>query len=251
MVGMNRKFFIFAWIAVGALAAAAQQTGSTAEVAALPALPQLHDMTFAEIFEKGGVLMYPIAALSIVALALVLYFAVVLRREQLVPSRFVAGLQTLLREGKFTEARVACHGNPSAIAAVMEAAIEYSVRNGGKPDSGLLREIVEGEGARQATLLQNQTQYLNDIGVITPMLGLLGTVWGMLKAFSLVAHDMARAKPLDLADGISLALITTVGGLAVAIPAMGAYFFFRNRAARLIADLEVSAARLLQEIDRK
>lgn len=251
MVGMNRKFFIFAWIAVGALAAAAQQTGSTAEVAALPALPQLHDMTFAEIFEKGGVLMYPIAVLSIVALALVLYFAVVLRREQLVPSRFVAGLQTLLREGKFTEARVACHGNPSAIAAVMEAAIEYSVRNGGKPDSGLLREIVEGEGARQATLLQNQTQYLNDIGVITPMLGLLGTVWGMLKAFSLVAHDMARAKPLDLADGISLALITTVGGLAVAIPAMGAYFFFRNRAARLIADLEVSAARLLQEIDRK
>lgn len=249
---MKMKISLFAMSAIGALTAVAQQsTGTAAEAEAVAAMPQLHDMTLAEIFEQGGALMYPIAALSIAALALVFYFAVVLRREQLVPSRFVAALQQLLREGKLPEARAACHANSSAIAAVMESAIEYAIRNNGRPDSGLLREIVEGEGMRQATLLQNQTQYLNDIGVITPMLGLLGTVWGMLKAFNVVALDMARAKPLDLAGGISLALITTVGGLVVAIPAMGCYYFFRNRAARLIADLEVTASRLLQEIDRK
>jgi biopolymer transport protein ExbB len=194
--------------------------------------------------------MYPIAALSVLALALVIYFSIVLRREQLIPSRFITGLQGMLREGKLSEARASCHVNTSAIAAVMESALDYAVRHGGKTESGLLREIVQGEGTRQATLLQNQTTYLNDIGVLAPMLGLLGTVWGMLQAFNVVALDMARAKPLDLASGISLAMITTVGGLVVAIPSMGAYFFFRNRAARLIADLEVTASRLLQEIER-
>lgn len=217
--------------------------------AAAAVAPELHDMSFAGIFKAGGALMYPIALLSIVALAFVIYFAIVIRREQLIPARFVTGLQSMLREGKLSEARASCHVNTSAIAAVMEGAIDYATRHGGKTESGLLREIVQGEGTRQATLLQNQTTYLNDIGVLAPMLGLLGTVWGMLQAFNVVALDMARAKPLDLAGGISLAMITTVAGLIVAIPSMGAYFFFRNRAARLIADLEVTSARLLQEIE--
>lgn len=236
------------------LAALAQTSAPAAAAdalaAAAAATPELHDMTIAEIFQKGGALMYPIALLSIVALAFVIYFAIVLRRDQLIPARFVTGLQGLIREGKLSEARASCHVNTSAIAAVMEGALDYAVRHGGKTDSGLLREIVQGEGTRQSTLLQNQTTYLNDIGVLAPMLGLLGTVWGMLHAFNVVALDMARAKPLDLAGGISLAMITTVAGLVVAIPSMGAYFFFRNRAARLIADLEVTSSRLLQEIER-
>lgn len=245
------RWIIFAALAGGAPAAFAQETGVTRQATAAQAVAQLHDMTLQELFEKGGFLMYPLAALSIVALALVIYFAVILRREQLIPSRFVAGVQTLLREGKLTEARAACHGNPSAIAAVLEAALDYTIRSGNRPDSGLLREVVEGEGARQASLLQNQTHYLQDIGVLTPMIGLLGTVWGMLQAFRVVANDMARAKPLDLADGISLALITTIAGLCVAIPSMAAYFFFRSRSSRLIADLEVTTARLLLEIEGK
>jgi len=248
---MSKRTILFLAFAGAALAGMAQQTGTAQQVTAVEAVAGLHDMTLRELFEKGGYLMYPIAAISIVAMAFVIYFTVILRREQLIPSRFVAGIQTLLREGKLTEARAACHANPSAIAAVLEAALDYTLRSGNRPDSGLLREIVEGEGARQASLLQNQTHYLQDIGVLTPMIGLLGTVWGMLKAFRVVANDMARAKPLDLADGISLALITTIAGLCVAIPSMAAYFFFRSRASRLIADLEVTTARLLQDLEGK
>ena len=235
-----------AWMAMAARAA--DSTNSFAQVAQSIAT---HDMTLQEIFDKGGVLMYPLVLLSIIALAFMIYFIVVLRREQLIPSRFVTGLNALLREGKFSEARAACHASPSAIAAVMEAALDYTLRNNGKPDNALLREIIEGEGARQATMLQNQTQYLQDIAVIAPMIGLLGTVIGMLKAFNVVANDMARAKPLELAGGVSLSLITTCAGLAVAIPAMAGYFIFRNRASRLVSEMEVATAKLVSEIEQQ
>ena len=234
--------------ALTALTAAAEPgTNAFAQVAQSVAT---HDMTFREVFAKGGRLMYVLAALSVGGLALVIYLFAILRREQVVPSRFVVGLQTLLREGKFAEARSGCHNNSSPVAAIMEAALEYVSRKGGNPDPAVLREIVEGEGSRQATQMQNQTQYLNDIAVIAPMIGLLGTVWGMLQAFNVVALDMARAKPLELAGGVSLSLITTCGGLFVAIPAMAFYFYFRNRAARLTSELEVVVARLMQDIER-
>ena len=249
---MSKKSLVFVLAVAWTASVLAQQTGAAQQVSAAAAVAatQAHDMSVREIFEKGGSLMYPIALLSVLALAFVIYFIFTLRREQLIPARFVTGLQGLLREGKLTEARAACHASPSAIAAIMEAAIDYALRTQ-KPDPGLLREIVEGEGSRQATQMQNQTQYLQDIGVLAPMLGLLGTVWGMLKAFNVVALDMARARPLELAGGISLALITTVGGLVVAIPSMGAYVFFRNRAAKLMAELEVASAKLLLEIEKR
>lgn len=245
---MKKQTIILAALAAGALDAVAQQTNAFAQVAQAIST---RDLTIREVFNKGGILMYPIVGLSILALAFVIYFIFIMRREQLVPSRFVAGLLTLLRERKLTEARAFCHSSPSAIAAIMEAAIDYALRCEGKPDAAMLREVIEGEGARQATMMQNQTMYLQDIGVIAPMLGLLGTVWGMLKAFNVVALDMARAKPLELASGVSISLITTCGGLAVAIPAMAGYFFFRNRAARLTAELEVTTAKLILELERR
>ena len=112
----------------------------------------------------------------------------------------------------------------------------------------LLRETMEGEGGRQATLMQNQTQYLLDIAIIAPMIGLLGTVMGMLRAFNSVALDIARARPLELAGGVSQALITTIAGLIVAIPAMIAYAYFRGRSSRLITELEGAAADLAAEM---
>lgn len=245
---MSKRWMIPA-LALSALAAQAEPgTNAFAQVAQSVST---HDMTFREIFAKGGNLMYVLAALSVVGLALVIYLFATLRREQVVPSRFVVALQTLLREGRIVEAKSACHSNTSPIAAVMEVALDYVSRSDGRPDSSVLREVIEGEGSRQATQFQNQTQYLNDIAVIAPMIGLLGTVWGMLQAFNVVALDMARAKPLELAGGVSLSLITTCGGLFVAIPAMAAYFFFRNRASKLTAELEVAASRLLTDLERR
>ena len=93
--------------------------------------------------------------------------------------------------------------------------------------------------------MQGQAQILLDIGVITPMLGLLGTVLGMLVMFGAVSHDIASAKAVVLAAGLQKAIITTVFGLAIAIPAMCFYAYFRRRVAAKIAVLEAAAARIV------
>ena len=221
------------------------QTDVVAEALA-PALasPELPGMTIRQIIDTGGWLMYVLGAMSVAGVALVIYFLVVLRREQILPVRFMENVRALIREGRVVEASHACRTDTSAMASILGAALEYVVRSN-KPDAGLLREIVEGEGGRQATIIQNQTQYLLDIAVIAPMVGLLGTVMGMLTAFNTVALDLAKAKPMLLAQGVSQALITTVAGLLVAIPAMMAYAYFRGRTARLISDLEKNSADLL------
>lgn len=221
-------------------AAVARAQDAAASVEAMG--PQV--MSLRQILETGGWLMYVLGAMSIAVVALILYFILALRREQVVPHALIERVRAEVRAGRMVEAEALCRADSSAMGAVFAAALEYAVRSP-KPDPGLLREIVEGEGGRQATMIQNQTQYLLDIGVIAPMVGLLGTVMGMLTAFNAVALDLAKAKPMLLAGGVSQALITTVAGLIVAIPAMIAYAFFRGRTSRLISDMEKTASELI------
>lgn len=239
-----KQWMCILWFGLAALVESGRaQTDVVAEVlAAAPA--EGSAMTLREILETGGWLMYVLGAMSVAGLALVIYFLVVLRREQILPRRFLDNVRGLIRDGRLVEASHACRSDSSALASILGAALDYVLRSN-KPDPGLLREIVEGEGGRQATIIQNQTQYLLDIAVIAPMVGLLGTVMGMLSAFNTVALDLAKAKPMLLAQGVSQALVTTVAGLLVAIPAMMAYAYFRGRTSRLISDLEKNSADLL------
>lgn len=207
-------------------------------------------MSWAQIIEAGGMLIYVLAAMSILALALVIYFVIALRREQVMPSTLLAELHLAIRKGNFVDAERACEARPCALSAVALAAIRHKLRVG-TTGIGLLRESMEGEGGRQATLMQNQIQYLLDISIIAPMVGLLGTVMGMLRAFNSVALDIARARPLELAGGVSQALITTIAGLFVAIPAMVAYAYFRGRTSRIVADLEGACADLAADLQEQ
>lgn len=207
-------------------------------------------MSVRQIIEYGGWLMYPLAALSVIAVAMIIYFVIVLREDNVVPRKFIAGIRDMLESRRYVEAMTACKSNPSALAAVLAAALDYRL-HAEKPDTALLGEVVEGEGSRQANLIQNQIQYLADLGGIAPMIGLLGTVLGMLKAFSGVAYDIAKAKPVVLAGGVSQALITTVGGLVVAIPAMIAYSYFRGRTAKIVSNLESTSAELVSIMARE
>jgi biopolymer transport protein ExbB len=230
-----------------AAGAALAQTGATDQAAAGGLTP---GYTMGEIMHKGGLLMYPLIGLSILSLAMIVYFLVVIREEVVIPKRFIAAVRDLLTSGLWQEAQSASRANPSPIASVVGAALEYKLRVG-QTDHRLLSEVVEGEGSRRATMMQNQIQYLADIGGIAPMMGLLGTVIGMLKAFNGVAYDIAKAKPVVLAGGVGQALITTVGGLVVAIPAMIAYAYFRGRSAKIISNLETVSAGLVGLMERE
>jgi biopolymer transport protein ExbB len=195
-----------------------------------------------QIMESGGLILYVLAAMSVVALALVFTFLFSLSKRRIAPSGFVREIQLSLKNNDLDEARESCGKNSTPVSALTLSALDYLDRAGEDADPELLRQVVEGEGVRQVGRLQAQVTYLMDIGVIAPMVGLLGTVMGMLKSFSGVALNLAQARPQVLADGVSQALVTTAAGLFVAIPAMMFYSLFRGRLAKLTANLELVAA---------
>ena len=207
-------------------------------------------LTLVELMRMGGWLMYVLGALSVLGLALILYYAVVLRLRNIAPPAQVLRLRELLKERRRQDARAFCGQQPTALAAVAAAGLDFLKEN---PEvrPGVLKEVMESEGARQAGRLQNMIHYLVDLSAVAPMVGLLGTVIGMLKAFNSVAFDLAKARPMELAAGVGQALITTIAGLIVAIPAMMAYSWFRGRVIKLTGQLEAAATDLLATLESK
>ena len=201
-------------------------------------------MNFMQIMDLGGVLMWVLLALSVVALAMVVYYAVILRRRWVAPEAQALRLRALLSERRVHEAREICAGQPTALSHVVISGLDF-LKNNPEAPSGLLKEIMEGEGARQVNRLHNLIQYLVDISAIAPMIGLLGTVLGMLRAFNAVGDQLGIAKPVALAAGVGQALITTVAGLCIAIPVMLVYAYFRGRVSRLSGELEGASTELL------
>lgn len=230
-------------------AAAAPASGAVPEIAPAPAAPaapeakpDLLDPKF--ILEKGGPLMYPLAFMSIAGLAMVVYGFLTLTRRRVIPHEFVKDLVMMLTYHRYAEARKACEKNGSPAAAIALAGIDY-IERVEEPDADMMKEVLQGEGARQASMMQTQISFIMDLAVIAPMVGLLGTVTGMLQAFQGLSMHLSTTTPVQLVDGISNALITTVGGLVVGIPAMAFFSFFRARSTRLIGNLEVMATELL------
>jgi biopolymer transport protein ExbB len=109
----------------------------------------------------------------------------------------------------------------------------------------VVKEIAETEVSSQAASLQHRTVYLADIGMLSPMLGLLGTVIGIITAFAKLGKDATASRDVLLASGVSQALVATATGLILGITAMFFYSLFRNRVQSLISDLEIASAHIL------
>ena len=185
-----------------------------------------------------------LAALSVLTLALILYFFVILRRRAVVPEPFRTELIDKLRTGSLEDARRLCNFRGGPLSAVILAALEH-VKNVPEADAMLLRDVVEAEGARQSESMEGQTQFLMDVAVVAPMVGLLGTVFGMMLAFNAVSGQIAVVRPTALVAGVNKAMLTTAFGLVVGIPAMAFYAYFRRCAAKLVSLLEVNASEML------
>ena len=217
--------------------------------AAAPAGSASYGMSLAQAWGYGGFIMWVLLAISVLMVALVIYFMCVLRSGAVAPRRLQSEVRNYLVEGDEGAARRLCEDKPCAFSSVALAALDCIRATQGGEDLQLLRDIVESEGARQADSMQSQAQLLLDLSAIAPMLGLLGTTLGMLKAFGAVAQDvMVAAKPVILAQGVSQAIITTIFGLLVAIPCMAAYAYFRRRASKLVGQLELASAEIVTAI---
>jgi len=213
-----------------------------------PAAVDLSDgISWQMMLQSGGKFVYILTALSVLALTFVIYFIAVLRVSQVAPRALYKELLEKIQGGAMEDAKRVCDYRPCPLSAVVGTALSHlaSIPNA---DAGLIRDAVEAEGARQAEAIQGQTQYLMDVAVVAPMVGLLGTVWGMMRAFSAVALNIARARPAELATGVSQAMVTTAFGLIIAIPAMIFYAYFRRRASKLVAYLESASAEIFTAI---
>ena len=207
-----------------------------------------------QVIMAGGPAMWPLLALSVITVMLILVFLFTLRKGNAVSARYMQTADALLRKKDYLGLLAISNRHNEAVARIMQRTMDFLSKH---PKASLTeaREIAQTEGIRQATALNQQVTYLADIGAIAPMLGLLGTVIGIVQSFGVIAIDAAATRPTMLAHGIGEALIATAAGLLVGIPAMMAYAYFRGKASGMISELEAATTHLLATLsasaDRK
>ncbi len=209
-----------------------------------PALVPQHSQTVLETLVKAGPVMIPLFLLSIFFVALVVVYFLTIRRGAVVSSGYMATADALLRKRDYLGLLAVSNRHGEAIARVVQKMLDFTTKNP-HADFQLVREIAETEGTRVAASLNNRVIYLADIGMIAPLLGLLGTVFGIIHSFGALGADVGSARYVALSRGISEALVNTSAGLAIGIPAMIFYAFFRGRAQKLISDLEAASTHVL------
>jgi len=179
-------------------------------------------------------------SLSFALVALVVMNALMARRETILPSDLIEGFEAQLNAKKYQEAYELAKNDESFLGKVLSAGL-------GRLSSGYPQaiEAMQEVGEEENMRLEHRLSYLALIGTISPMFGLLGTVHGMVNAFEEIAHSLVSPKPAELADDIALALVTTLVGLWLAIPAIAAFNILRNRAAQLVLEVGIVSENLM------
>jgi len=204
---------------------------------------------FSIIFSGGLVgllIVLLLFALSLTAAYLVFEHIMTLRRNEIMPEGLGDRVRESLFAGRVAEADQACRQQPSFLSFVLLNGLA-------ELDGGwaAVEKALEDATAEQSARLFRKIEYLSVIGNIAPMVGLLGTVTGMIFAFQQVASTQGSAGAADLAEGIYQALVTTVGGLIVAIPCLGAFAIFRNRIDQLVAEAAYVALHAFAPLKRR
>lgn len=185
-----------------------------------------------EIIASGGLTGLVILLLSVTAVAFTVRFFLTIRREKIVPEKLAEDLRELLANGQLQAANDLCKKTPCPLASVVSMGL---LENDGEWSD--IEKTLEDAVSEQASHLFRKIEILSVIGNLAPMLGLLGTVLGMITAFQQIAATQGSAQGPELARGIYQALVTTVEGLLVAIPSIGLFAFFRNRIDLFMAEL--------------
>ncbi|MDA9981932.1 MotA/TolQ/ExbB proton channel family protein [Gammaproteobacteria bacterium] len=201
-------------------------------------------MSVVELFDKGGILVYPLLILLVWSLAIIAIKWFALRRENIIKPNAVEQVESLLLANKVPEATAYCKQNPGPMTRILEAAII----NHDKSEADL-KEILEEAGRQEVPKIRSQLTTLGTIASVAPLLGLLGTVLGMITVFSTLAQE-TTVNASALAGGISEALITTACGMAIAMPTLAFYNFFMNQVQNLIIEIEKVSLHMVAVLKR-
>jgi biopolymer transport protein ExbB len=199
-----------------------------------------------QFLAKGGWLMIPILGSSVIALAFFMERLWALQRTKIVPPRFVEVVKKMLRERRFEEAEGLCQANESPIAAMLEAGIAQA----GRPRA-IIKEVMLEKGEREMFFMERFTGALGAIATVAPLMGLLGTVVGMIAVFQGVMLQSGQGGAVDagaLAGGIWEAMITTAAGLTVAIPVFLGHRYIMSRIDRHAVHMEDISLSVLDDL---
>ena len=194
-----------------------------------------------QFFVDGGPLVWVLLGLSLLTVNLMVQNILLLRPKNILPPELPARLRSMLQDSPLPAVLQYLEAEDSFFSRVLQGAWGQ-VRNQPGDCQRMLDELLEQESTR----LFRKIEWLNLIGNVAPMIGLFGTVWGMINAFQGIVQAGGQPEPADLAHGISVALVTTWWGLVVAIPALSAYGFLRNRIESLMSEVELQAENILQ-----
>lgn len=207
--------------------------------------PTIATRNLFDIMSEGGPLMLPIFFCSFVLLVFCFERTVSLRRSRVIPGPFVRRVLQQIRDGQLDrdQAVELCQENPSPTSTVFVAAL----KKWGRPAVEVEQAIIDA-GERVSNGLRKYLRVFNAIYTISPMLGLMGTVFGMIQSFNGIAQSHAMGKPEMLAAGIGHALLTTAAGLTVAIPALCLYMYFTGRVDKLVMEIDALGQQLVELI---
>jgi biopolymer transport protein ExbB len=195
-----------------------------------------------EIVQAGGWLMLPIIASSVIAVAIVLERLWTLQTKRVIPGTLMNQVWDWAQKNEFDSQRIQAVHSSSALGQVLATGLAYR-----HAPRDVLKEAIEDAGRHVVHDLERYLNPLGTIAAISPLLGLLGTVSGMIRAFTAITTQ-GVGNPAVLAGGISEALITTAAGLAVAIPSLIAYRFLRGRVDGLVIQIEKEAIRFIEAL---
>jgi len=242
---MKRKalaILSFAIISLFGTVAMAQSTDApAADAPAKAAAPKVQEKSLADMWRAGGITMYPLGFFAIFATTLVIYNFIAIRKSKFLNPKGVTEVESLVNQLKINDAIKYCEKNPSPITNIIGCGLARADERG--IDTSIVTAAMEEASIEEFANPYVLINYLSVTASLAPMLGLYGTVSGMVKAFNTIAAEGAGSAS-KLADNIAEALITTAAGMIVGIPAMFFFFFFKNRygaiisgSSRIIGDL--------------
>jgi biopolymer transport protein ExbB len=199
-----------------------------------------------DIIFQGGILMWPIMLCSVIGLAIIIERFLALRKATIDTREFMDTMRQVLRQNRIQEAVEICDATDAPVARIMKAGILKHDRT--KED---IREAIEDAGHLEIPRLERYMSALATCANVAPLLGLLGTVAGMIKCFAQIQNKRGQVNPSDLAEGISNALVTTAAGLTVAIPILVVYNYFVTRVDNMVLEMEISSSELVELLTRR
>ncbi|MEI6715800.1 MAG: MotA/TolQ/ExbB proton channel family protein [Verrucomicrobiota bacterium] len=196
------------------------------------------DLHLWEVLRKGGWAMIPLGGLSVMAGMMIVGYTITLRKGAIVSRQYVSTIEVLIRKKDYLGVLAVSNRHGEALARIVHRTLDFATKNPGAPFDSL-KEVAEAEGAAQASSILHRVAYLADIGILAPMVGLFGTVLGIIRSFAAIGKGSASlSRDVLLASGVSEALVATAAGLVLAVVAAGFYAIFRNRAQALVSELE-------------